>query len=152
MSDREGLPPLDTEIIFYQTEDRKSRTQFRRWATELLREYIVKGFVLDDQRPKGEQAFGADYFDELLECIRDIRASEKRFYQKVRDIYTLSIDCTAARSPWRRQSAWPWSSTRRPTRSELKRITPWQRRSLSRRSKGCIPKAGRTANEPHGYL
>lgn len=66
--------------------------QFRRWATERLREYMVKGFVLDDQRLKGEQAFGADYFDELLERIRDIRASEKRFYQKVRDIYTLSMD------------------------------------------------------------
>jgi hypothetical protein len=66
--------------------------QFRRWATESLREFIVKGFVLDDERLKGEQAFGTDYFDELLERIRDIRASEKRFYQKVRDIYTLSID------------------------------------------------------------
>jgi hypothetical protein len=66
--------------------------QFRRWATERLREYMVKGFVLDDERLKGEQAFGQDYFDELLERIRDIRASEKRFYQKVRDIYTLSID------------------------------------------------------------
>jgi len=66
--------------------------QFRRWATERLREYMVKGFVLDDHRLKGEQAFGADYFDELLERIRDIRASEKRFYQMVRDIYTLSID------------------------------------------------------------
>lgn len=66
--------------------------QFRRWATERLQEYIVKGFVLDDQRLKGERALGADYFDELLERIRDIRASEKRFYQKVRDIYALSID------------------------------------------------------------
>jgi hypothetical protein len=66
--------------------------QFRRWATERLREFMVKGFVLDDQRLKGEQAFGADYFDELLERIRDIRASEKRFYQKVREIYALSID------------------------------------------------------------
>lgn len=67
--------------------------QFRRWATERLGEYMVKGFVLDDERLKGErEAFGADYFDELLERIRDIRASEKRFYQKVREIYTLSID------------------------------------------------------------
>lgn len=66
--------------------------QFRRWATERLQEYIVKGFVLDDQRLKGERALGTDYFDELLERIRDIRASEKRFYQKVRDIYALSID------------------------------------------------------------
>ncbi len=66
--------------------------QFRRWATERLREFIVKGFVLDDERLKGVRAPGADYFDELLERIRDIRASEKRFYQKVREIYTLSID------------------------------------------------------------
>jgi hypothetical protein len=66
--------------------------QFRRWATERLKEDIVKGFVLDDERLKGERALGADYFDELLERIRDIRASEKRFYQKVRDIYTLPVD------------------------------------------------------------
>jgi len=66
--------------------------QFRRWATERLREYIVKGFVLDDERLKGERVLGADYFDELLERIRDIQASEKRFYQKVLEIYTLSID------------------------------------------------------------
>lgn len=66
--------------------------QFRSWATERLKEYIVKGFVLDDQRLKGGQALGQDYFDELLERIRDIRTSEKRFYLKVRDIYALSID------------------------------------------------------------
>ncbi|MCD4699484.1 MAG: virulence RhuM family protein [Phycisphaerae bacterium] len=67
-------------------------TQFRRWATERLREYIVKGFVLNDERLKEGRNIGADYFDELLERIRDIRASEKRFYQKIRDIYKLSID------------------------------------------------------------
>jgi hypothetical protein len=67
-------------------------TQFRRWATERLREYLIKGFVLDDERLKDGRSIGADYFDELLERIRDIRASEKRFYQKVRDIYTLAID------------------------------------------------------------
>ena len=66
--------------------------QFRRWATERLREFLVKGFVLDDERLKEGRSTGADYFDELLERVRDIRASEKRFYQKVRDIYTLSID------------------------------------------------------------
>ena len=66
--------------------------QFRRWATERLREYLIKGFVMDDERLKREQAPGQDYFDELLERIRDIRASEKRFYQKVKDICTLSID------------------------------------------------------------
>jgi len=67
-------------------------TQFRRWATERLREYLVKGFVMDDERLKEGRTLGADYFDELLERIRDIRASEKRFYQKIRDIYKLAID------------------------------------------------------------
>jgi hypothetical protein len=67
-------------------------TQFRRWATERLREYLVKGFTMDDERLKEGRNIGADYFDELLERIRDIRASEKRFYQKIRDIYKLAID------------------------------------------------------------
>jgi hypothetical protein len=67
-------------------------TQFRRWATEQLHELLVKGFVMDDERLKAGRSLGADYFDELLERIRDIRASEKRFYQKIRDIYALSAD------------------------------------------------------------
>lgn len=64
--------------------------QFRQWATTVLREYLIKGFVLNDERLKDPQ--GYDYFDELLERIRDIRASEKRFYQKVRDVFTTSVD------------------------------------------------------------
>ena len=67
-------------------------TQFRRWATERLREYLVKGFVMDDERLKEGRTLGADYFDELLERIRDIRASEKRFYRKITDIYSLAVD------------------------------------------------------------
>jgi len=68
-------------------------TQFRIWATRTLKEYIIKGFVLDDERLKqGKQVFGKDYFDELLERIREIRASERRFYQKIADIYALSAD------------------------------------------------------------
>ena len=68
-------------------------TQFRIWATRTLKEYIIKGFVLDDERLKqGNQVFGKDYFDELLERIREIRASERRFYQKITDIYVLSAD------------------------------------------------------------
>jgi len=68
-------------------------TQFRIWATRTLKEYVIKGFVLDDERLKqGGQIFGRDYFDELLERIREIRASERRFYQKVTDIYALSAD------------------------------------------------------------
>lgn len=65
-------------------------TQFRQWATTNLREYLVKGFVLDDERLKNAGRW--DYFDELLARIRDIRASEKRFYQKVRDLFALSSD------------------------------------------------------------
>ena len=67
-------------------------TQFRIWATQRLREYLVKGFVMDDERLKEGSNIGSDYFDELLERIRDIRASEKRFYQKIRDIYKLACD------------------------------------------------------------
>lgn len=65
-------------------------TQFRQWATTRLKEYLVKGFVLDEQRLKDPGPF--DYFDELLEKIRDIRASEKRFYQKVREVYATATD------------------------------------------------------------
>jgi len=67
-------------------------TQFRQWATERLNEYLVKGFTMDDDRLKEMRNFGEDYFDELLERIRDIRASEKRFYQKITDIYATSVD------------------------------------------------------------
>ncbi len=66
--------------------------QFRRWATTRLQEYLIKGFVMDDERLKEGRNLGADYFDELLQRIRDIRASEKRFYQSIRDLYKLSID------------------------------------------------------------
>ena len=65
---------------------------FRKWATERLNEYLVKGFTVDDERLKQGQNLGDDFFDELLERIRDIRASEKRFYKKITDIYSLSVD------------------------------------------------------------
>lgn len=68
-------------------------TQFRQWATANLSEYLVKGFIMDDERLK--EPGGWDYFDELLARIRDIRASEKRFYQKVRDLFALSSDYRA---------------------------------------------------------
>ena len=65
--------------------------QFRRWASTVLKDYLIKGFVLDDERLKNPDG-RPDYFDEMLERIRDIRASEKRFYQKVRDLFALSSD------------------------------------------------------------
>jgi hypothetical protein len=85
---------LDAIIsVGYRVNSYKA-TQFRKWATTVLREYLVKGFTLDDDRLKqGGVLFGKDYFDELLERIREIRASERRFYQKITDIYSqCSID------------------------------------------------------------
>ena len=68
-------------------------TQFRIWATKQLKEYLIKGFILNDERlSEGKLVNGINYFDELLERIRAIRASEKRFYQKIRDVYLLSAD------------------------------------------------------------
>lgn len=67
-------------------------TDFRKWATQTLNEFIIKGFVLDDERLKQGKHLGQDYFDELLERIREIRASERRFYQKITDLYALSTD------------------------------------------------------------
>lgn len=70
--------------------------QFRNWTSKVLKEYMQKGFVMNDDRLKNPKKFGDDYFDELLERIRDIRASEKRFYQKIKDIYSLSVDYNPA--------------------------------------------------------
>jgi hypothetical protein len=67
-------------------------TQFRQWATTRLSELLVKGFTLDDERIKAGRTIGKDYFDELLDRIRDIRSSERLFYQKITDIYATSID------------------------------------------------------------
>ena len=67
-------------------------TDFRKWSTTTLNEFIIKGFVIDDERLKQGKNFGQDYFDELLERIREIRNSERRFYQKITDLYALSTD------------------------------------------------------------
>ncbi|PXW89765.1 hypothetical protein DES38_1091 [Streptohalobacillus salinus] len=97
----EGKREVERDVAFYNLEMilaigyrvRSHRgTQFRKWATERLNEYLVKGFTMDDERLKDMRNFGEDYFDELLERIRDIRSSEKRFYQKITDIYETSVD------------------------------------------------------------
>lgn len=67
-------------------------TEFRKWATGILHEYIIKGFAMDDERLKQIKHFGKDYFDEMLERVREIRLSERRLYQKITDIYALSAD------------------------------------------------------------
>ncbi len=98
---REGQREVERIIEFYNLDMiiaigyrvKSSRgTQFRIWATNKLKEYLVKGFVMDDERLKNVSNIGSDYFDEMLERIKDIRSSEKRFYQKIRDIYKLAVD------------------------------------------------------------
>lgn len=84
---------LDAVIAVGYRVNSYQATQFRIWATKTLREYIIKGFVLDDERLKQGKGFGKDYFEELLDRIREIRASERRFYLKITDIYEqCSID------------------------------------------------------------
>ena len=82
---------LDAIIAVGYRVNSHQATQFRIWATQTLREFIIKGFVLDDDRLKQGKHFGKDYFDELLERIREIRASERRFYLKITDIYDSKI-------------------------------------------------------------
>ncbi len=77
--------------VGYRVNSHRAR-EFRKWATEILHEYIIKGFVMDDERLKQIKHFGKDYFDEMLERIREIRLSERRLYQKITDIYALSAD------------------------------------------------------------
>ncbi len=83
---------LDAIIAVGYRVNSSKATKFRIWATKVLKEFITKGFVLDDERLKQGTRFGKDYFNELLERIREIRASERRFYQKITDIYALSVD------------------------------------------------------------
>lgn len=99
---KEGSREVARDVDFYNLDaiiavgyrvNSHQATQFRIWATKTLKEFIIKGFVLDDERLKQGKRFGKDYFDELLERIREIRASERRFYQKITDIYQqCSID------------------------------------------------------------
>lgn len=101
---KEGQREVEREIDFYNLEmiiaigfrvRSKVGTQFRKWANDTLKEYIVKGFVMDDERLKNPPVANSavpDYFDEMLERIRDIRASERRMYLRVKDIFTMAAD------------------------------------------------------------
>jgi hypothetical protein len=98
---QEGVRQVSRQVDFYNLDaiiavgyrvNSLAATRFRIWSTKTLREFIIKGFVLDDERLKQGKKFGRDYFEELLERIREIRASERRFYQKITDIYALSAD------------------------------------------------------------
>lgn len=87
---------LDAVIAVGYRVNSYEATQFRIWATKVLKEFIIKGFALDDERLKGKDVLGADYFDELLERIREIRTSERRYYQKITDIYA---ECSSDYDP-----------------------------------------------------
>ena len=87
---------LDAVIAVGYRVNSYEATQFRIWATKVLKEFIIKGFALDDERLKGKDVFGADYFDELLERIREIRTSERRYYQKITDVYA---ECSSDYDP-----------------------------------------------------
>jgi hypothetical protein len=117
---QEGNREVSREIEFYNLDaiisvgyrvNSTQATQFRIWATQTLREFVIKGFVLDDERLKLNKRFGRDYFDELLERIREIRASERQFYLKITDIYQqCSIDyrrgyIMLSHLEWKRPSA-----------------------------------------------
>lgn len=94
---------LDAIIAVGYRVNSKKATQFRIWATGVLREYIVKGFALDDDMLKNGRAFGQDYFKELLRRVRSIRASERRIYQQITDIFAACAIDYDARSPITRQ-------------------------------------------------
>ena len=87
---------LDAIIAVGYRVNSYEATQFRIWAREVLKEYIIKGYVMDDERLKGKNPFGADYFEGLLDRIREIRLSERRYYQKITDIYA---ECSSDYDP-----------------------------------------------------
>jgi hypothetical protein len=140
---------LDAIIAVGYRVNSLQATQFRIWATQTLREFIVKGFVLDDERLKLNKRFGPDYFNELLERIREIRASERRFYLKITDIYE---QCSVDYSPTAEitklffqtvQNKLHWAITGK-TAAEI----------VAERAKASLPNMGLTTwkNAPNGKI
>lgn len=140
---------LDAIIAVGYRVNSLQATQFRIWATQTLREFIIKGFVLDDERLKLNKRFGTDYFDELLERIREIRASERRFYLKITDIYEqCSIDYSANSEITKLffqtvQNKLHWAITGK-TAAEI----------IAERAKASLPNMGLTTwkNAPNGKI
>lgn len=111
---QEGKRQVQRELEYYSLDmiisvgyrvNSVRATQFRQWATQVLREFAIKGYVLDQKRMENGGLLGEDYFERLLEEIREIRLSERRFYQKITDIYATSVDYnrdapTAPRPTW----------------------------------------------------
>ena len=140
---------LDAIIAVGYRVNSYSATQFRIWATNTLKEFIIKGFVLDSERLKQGKNFGEDYFDELLEKIREIRASERRFYQKITDIYAQGSIDYDPKAPQTQlfyqtvQNKLHWAITRY-TASEI----------ISKRANANLPNMGLTSwkNAPKGKI
>jgi hypothetical protein len=137
---REGNREVSREIDFYNLDaiisvgyrvNSAQATWFRIWATQTLKEFVLKGFVLDDERLKLNKRFGKDYFDELVERVREIRASERRFYLKVTDIYEqCSIDYDRDAGITKTffktvQNKLHWAVSLRPRKIQ-KLLPPWQ--------------------------
>jgi len=140
---------LDMIIAVGYRVNSQRATQFRIWATQTLREFIIKGFVLDDERLKLNRRFGVDYFDELLERIREIRASERRFYLKITDLYEqcsidYSVDAEITKTFFKTvQNKLHWAITKM-TAAEI----------ISSRVNANRPNMGLTTwkNAPHGKI
>ena len=118
---------LDAIIAVGYRVNSYEATQFRIWAREVLKEYIQKGFVLDDERLKGKNPFGADYFEDLLDRIREIRTSERRYYQKITDIYA---ECSSDYDPksevtlaTRKPKPKRWENTKRSGEYRIRRFS-----------------------------
>ncbi len=96
-----GFYNLDASIAVGFRVNSARAIQFRQWATGVLRDYAIRGYVLDKERLKNGAFFSKEYFDNLLSEIREIRASERKFYQKITDIYATAMDYSADRRQWR---------------------------------------------------
>lgn len=157
----EGNREVRREIEFYNLDaiisvgyrvNSTQSTQFRIWATQTLREFVIKGFVLDDERLKLNKRFGTDYFDELLERIREIRASERRFYLKIADIYEqCSIDYDKSAEITQTffktvQNKLHWAATGKTNKTIASRVISRKSSNASKVKKARSPRMG--ANEP----
>ena len=109
----EGSWEVERELEYYSLEaiiavgyrvNSRRATDFRRWATRVLRDFAIRGYVLDKERLENGKFLGEDYFDRLIEEIQAIRLSERRFYQKVTDIYATSMTCSTGRARFPRKS------------------------------------------------
>ena len=140
---------LDAIIAVGYRVNSLQATQFRIWATQTLKEFIIKGFVMDDERLKLNKRFGKDYFEELLERIREIRASERRFYLKITDIYE---QCSIDYSPNAEISKQFFTTVQNKLHGAITKMTAAE--IIAKRVNANRPNMGLTTwkNAPHGKI